>query len=272
MEVYRTCHFGKAADNLFVTQSTVSARIRQLELELGVSLFYRDRNNIQLTPAGRKFLKHVESILNIWNRARFDINIQEEGKIPFVIGAVSSLWDIFLLKLLASIRIEFPELSIIGEALSTDSLIRQLLDQSIDVGFTYDFPQTNELSIQEFFSFNLIMVSSHKNISVQQAFESGYIYVNWGTSFMVIHTKNFPEITVPDLSLNMGHTALEYIRNYGGSAYFPEPMVRDDLQKGSLYKIGGAPEINRKSFVVYRENSAKKEFVEKLLSHKFQNQ
>lgn len=266
LEVYRTCHFGKAADNLFVTQSTVSARIRQLENELGVELFKRDRNNIQLTPAGNKFLKHAESILNVWNRARFDINIQEEGKLPFVIGAIPSLWDIYLVNWLGTIREKFPNLSIIGEAVSTDSLIRGLLDQSVDLGFTYDFPQMSGLVISEFLSFNLVMVTTRKSQSLENALGPGYIFVNWGTSFMDEHAKYFPDISGPDIKLNLGHVALEYIRRNGGSAYLPEPMVRDDLKRKTLYIIKDAPEINRKSFVMYQENTSRKEFVEKLVS------
>ena len=272
LEVYQTCHFGKAADNLFVTQSTVSARIHQLESELGVKLFKRDRNNIQLTTAGRKFLKHAESILNVWNRAKFDINTQEEGKTPFVIGAVPSLWDVYLINWLKMVKTNFPNLSLIGEALSTDSLIRQLLDQSVDIGFTYDFPQISGLVISEFLSFNLIMVSSQKNLSTEQAFKTGYIFVNWGTSFTDEHAKHFMDTAVPDLKLSPGHVAHEYIRRNGGSAYLPEPMVRDDLKRKTLYVVKGAPEINRKSFVMYQENAARKEFFEKLVSLNNQKQ
>ncbi|WP_351060278.1 LysR family transcriptional regulator, partial [Psychrobacter sp. TB20-MNA-CIBAN-0197] len=44
VEVVRTRHFGKAAENLYITQSAVSFRIRQLEQGLGVNLFIRQRN------------------------------------------------------------------------------------------------------------------------------------------------------------------------------------------------------------------------------------
>ena len=54
LEVSRTRHFGRAAEALYLTQSAVSFRIRQLENQLGVNLFTRHRNNIRLTPAGEK--------------------------------------------------------------------------------------------------------------------------------------------------------------------------------------------------------------------------
>ena len=52
LEIAKTRHFGHAADTLFVSQSTVSARIKTLEDVLGVNLFIRERGNIQLTVAG----------------------------------------------------------------------------------------------------------------------------------------------------------------------------------------------------------------------------
>ena len=58
VEVVRTRHFGKAAENLYITQSAVSFRIRQLEQGLGVNLFIRQRNNIQLTAPGERLLPH----------------------------------------------------------------------------------------------------------------------------------------------------------------------------------------------------------------------
>lgn len=52
LEVSKTRHFGKAAQNLYLTQSTVSFRIKQLEEQVGIELFIRERNNIMLTISG----------------------------------------------------------------------------------------------------------------------------------------------------------------------------------------------------------------------------
>ena len=93
VEVNRTRHFGQAAKNLYVTQSTVSARIRMLENRVGVPLFVRERNNIQLTAAGLKLLRYAENILTTWLRACQEISVEDEKLIPFVAGANPSLWD-----------------------------------------------------------------------------------------------------------------------------------------------------------------------------------
>ena len=63
LEVAKTRHFGDAADNLYLTQSAVSSRIKQLESALGVRIFTRQRNNILLTPAGERLLPHAENLL-----------------------------------------------------------------------------------------------------------------------------------------------------------------------------------------------------------------
>ena len=88
LEVNRTRHFGRAADNLFITQSAVSARIQQLEERLGVRLFTRSRNNIQLTPQGRKLVRFAETITNVWNRARLEVAVEDETQIALSTGAI----------------------------------------------------------------------------------------------------------------------------------------------------------------------------------------
>ena len=49
-------NFSVAAKHLFITQSTLSQQIKQLEYELGFELFLRNSRHIQLTEAGEEFL------------------------------------------------------------------------------------------------------------------------------------------------------------------------------------------------------------------------
>ena len=272
IEVYRTRHFGKAADNLFVTQSTVSARVRQLEEALGVQLFYRDRNNIQLTPPGQRFLKHAESILNTWNRARFDIDLSEDTKTRLIIGGEPSLWDLYLGEWLLKIRKNLPHIVLAAEAVSTESMVRQLVDRTIDLGFTCEFPQIRNITISESFAFELVMISTKQGLGPDQAIQSGYVYVDWGTSFANQHAKFFAEAPAPDIRTGLGHLALGFIKKNGGSAYLPEPMIRDDLLKDQLYLVNDAPVIHHKSFVLFHEDSDRRDLIEEVISWNTRNE
>ena len=138
MEVSRTRHFGRAADALFLSQSAVSARIRQLEESVGVALLTRDRNNIQLTPAGQRLLIYAETILNTWNRARQEIAIEEESRIPLSVSAIPSLWDVVLQDWVHWMRRHLPDMALQAEADSADTLQRKLREGMIDLAFLFD--------------------------------------------------------------------------------------------------------------------------------------
>ena len=56
-------HFSKAAENCFVTQSTLSTAIRELEQHLGVMIFERNRKSVLITPVGEKLLAQARTIL-----------------------------------------------------------------------------------------------------------------------------------------------------------------------------------------------------------------
>ena len=95
LEVSRTRHFGRAAESLYLTQSAVSFRIRQLENQLGVNLFTRHRNNIRLTAAGEKLLPYAETLMSTWQAARKEVAHTSRHN-EFSIGASASLWECML--------------------------------------------------------------------------------------------------------------------------------------------------------------------------------
>lgn len=56
-------HFSKAAETCFVTQSTLSTAIRELEQQLGVMIFERNRKSVLITPVGERLLAQARTIL-----------------------------------------------------------------------------------------------------------------------------------------------------------------------------------------------------------------
>jgi len=266
IEVCRTCHFGKAAENLFITQSAVSARVRQLEKEIGVQLFVRDRNNIRPTPAGEKLVFHAENILNIWNRVKTEIAIEDENKIPLSIGAVSSLWDIYLNKWLAKITSENESIVLTCQLLSSDLINQKISNNTLDVGFTYNPPHEEHIKIIKLLPIKFTMVSSRQGVTSGEAVSKDYIFVDLGTSFSAAHSEHFQNIPSPLIRTDLGRIARSFIKKNGGSAYLPESVVRRDLANNKLYLVDDAPIIERDAYIIRSKKNERGNSIDQIFS------
>ena len=266
LEIHKTRHFGQAADNLFITQSAVSARIRQLEEEMGVKLFTRDRNNIRPTSAGIKLIQHAENILSTWNKIKSDISIDEENKISLSIGSVSSLWDIYLNQWLVKFTESNDNIVLNCHALNADAIDQKISNHTLDFGFTYSAPQDDYVTILKTLPIEFIMVSSEKNLTAMQAVAENYLYVNWGTSFSAAHNKYFIDIPTPLMRIDVGRVAKSFIRRRGGTAYLPKRMVKRDIENGRLYTVDNAPKIKRNAYVIYNKLNERCESLAKIIN------
>jgi DNA-binding transcriptional LysR family regulator len=265
LEVHRSRHFGRAAKNLFISQSAVSARIKQLEDELGIRLFTRDRNNIELTTAGKRFLVYAENILNTWNKARQEIAIPEGVDTLLSVAALPSIWDIFLENWLAWVYKNNATTALQANVMRPDSLLRNLLDGTLDLGFVFDPPKTPQLLVKELIPVPLVMVSSEAGMCADEAVMQKYIFVDWGTSFGMAHARRYPDMPPPMLRAGVGRIALGFLGNCGGSAYLPEAMVSEQLGT-SLFIVEDAPVIHKDAYALYLQTSNKRETIENVLT------
>lgn len=266
LEVNRTRHFGKASENLFVTQSTVSSRIKLLEEAVGTALFTRTRNDIQLTAAGQRLIKHAESMLTIWNQARQQIAIDDGDKVPLTIAGMPSLWDIALQNWLHKIYAKYPQLALTTETISNEAANRRLMDGTLDIAFTFEPVQLTGIQSTEVLRVPLVMVSTKPDLDVTSAIKQDYVLVDWGTTFASIHAREFTEMSTPVLRTCLGRQALEFILECGGTAYLAEPMMSAYVQEGRLHKVSGAPVIERAAYACFTAVSEKQALIIKLLS------
>ncbi|EXI72176.1 MAG TPA: transcriptional regulator GcvA [Candidatus Accumulibacter phosphatis] len=124
--------FVKAADELCVTQSAVSHRIRQLEDDLGVRLFLRLNRNIVLTPPGERYLAGIRAALADIERATHAIarSVRHELRVS-VAPAIGSKW---LVSRLADFQRQHPDIDLI---LSTSTQLGIIRSGEVDVGVRY---------------------------------------------------------------------------------------------------------------------------------------
>lgn len=266
LEVSKTRHFGRAALNLFLSQSAVSSRIKALEDQLGTPLFVRNRNDIQLTPAGNRLLSHAEDILAAWGRAKHDVAIEEEMNTSLAIAATPSLWDIALQEWLHALHQSQPDIAVHGEVLDTEVIMRHLMEGTLDLGFTFEPPQLPQIEVIQIATIPLVMVSSEANLNSRKAVAQNYVLVDWGLAFAIAHARHFPDLHSPAIRLPLGRIAQDYLLNCGGSAYLAESTAESAIAEGKLFRVKEAPVIERPAFALYSVGRAPSESVQTALS------
>ena len=88
LEIYRCGSMNKAAQNLFVSQSAVSNAIRELEEELGVTIFHRSNRGISLTDDGRELVAQITPIVERSRKiTRYYSERQAENRVKLSIAS-----------------------------------------------------------------------------------------------------------------------------------------------------------------------------------------
>lgn len=265
MEVSRTRHFGRAAENLYLTQSAVSFRIRQLEGLLGVELFSRQRNNIQLTAAGEKLMPLAENSVRLEQKIRQEIATVDGQRQQFSLGATPNVWDALLQPHINEIIESLEQINLTAWSHSSSTLARQILERSLDLAFTFDAPKVDDLTSVEVVQLPLYLVSCKRYEHWHQAVEENYVMVDWGSSFTSQHAQQVKMQKAPLLQTNSGRIALDCILANQGAAYMPLPLVQSHLDK-ELYLVQAAPVLTHKVFASFHVTSGREELIYKTIN------
>lgn len=257
LEVAKTRHFGHAAENLYVTQSAVSSRIKQLEETIGVEVFTRQRNNILLTPAGERLLSHAENLLASWQLAVQEVGVPRKQNMQLALGGTSNLWDTFLQSVLPKLASQFPNLYIRTEINQSQHLIRSLLGGRVDIFAVLDAPTNIDIESKIIGQIELIMVCNMPDKSLEDIPSFGHVFVDWGTTFNLQQARLFPEPVAPILHTGQSHIALEFILSHQGAAYLPRALVEPYLCEGHLFQINDALEMFQDVYLVYTSDADK---------------
>lgn len=79
LDIVRSGSLVGTAERLHVTQTTVTARVKNLESQLGCQLFVRNRAGASLTPEGERFVTYATQIVQLWENAKYDVPLHCGG-------------------------------------------------------------------------------------------------------------------------------------------------------------------------------------------------
>lgn len=258
LEVSRTRHFGRAAEALYLTQSAVSFRIRQLENQLGVSLFTRHRNNIRLTSAGERLLPYAESLMNTWLMAKKEVShTQQQHELS--IGASASLWEACLTPWLQTLYQNLDGLHLEARIAQRQQLVKQLHERQLDLLITTESPKMDELTSHQIGHISLSLFRSRKS---ERKEKYDYIKLEWGADFHQHETYLVGADDVPVLTTTSAHLTRQLLHTTGACAFLPDVWA---TEYSDLQSIPEAAMAVRPLYAVWLLNSDQQAHIHQLI-------
>jgi len=136
IEVARQKSFSRAAENIFLTQPTVSAHVKALENEIGTPLLDRSKRDLQLTEAGTILFQHAQQLLSIKETALSSIQKEYQIVQGHLEIAASSVPGAYLLPhLMLSFFRECPQVTFSVLLRDTKQVLQYINDFTYDLGF-----------------------------------------------------------------------------------------------------------------------------------------
>jgi len=241
LAIAREGSFIAAAEQLHVTQTTVTARMQNLENMLACALFVRNRSGAHLTANGRHFMPYAQQIVQLWEASRRDLPLPDRPRGNLRLGCESSLWNPLMSDWLVAIQAQMPDLAVQTTVADHVQLNEQLKAGTLDLVLVHQPEYAAGLQIEHLLDEKLVMVTTPGE-------DLQYLYVDWGEGFRNQHDAVLPHLAHSHLRFDLGPLALQFMLTAGGRGYFRTRVVNKHLQAGRLHAVADTPEF---SYPVY---------------------
>lgn len=254
----------KAAEALYLSQPTVTARIKTLERDLGIELFLRKGRSLRLSEEGKAFIPYAEKILFTYHQGKKLLK-KEDNPEEIVIGANIITSQYFIPFALPFLKKANPQLRFKFFSAPNEVLLDKLLQKQVDIAFMKDIThrgiQKHELLYN---SVRLVVYPGHsfqfqENVSVQQLaiepmvfFECGAF--NWNRVHKLFEVANVN----PRIEFLVDHleVAKSIILSKNGIGFLPYLCIKEELERGNLIEIDVSHilQINQHIFATHLNN------------------
>jgi DNA-binding transcriptional LysR family regulator len=140
----------KAAQELRMSQPSLSKLLKGLEENYKITLFTRTGKGIELTDEGVDFLRHVEPILEQFQilEERFSAKLERKSASPLRVGGTYALSSSILSSLLAIFKKRFPDVEVVLRSNTAGILEQMILKGQLDLALTSILPRSPELTAE----------------------------------------------------------------------------------------------------------------------------
>lgn len=149
--------FTQAASKLFISQSTISTHIRQLETALNTKLILRTTKSLQITPKGRELYEYAQNILELKERMLQACSIESQRIIHLGASTIPSAY--ILPKLLADFGKLHPDIYFIIHQSDSQGIISGLKDGLFNLGFIGMSCEDSDFCCQPFCKDRMVLIT-----------------------------------------------------------------------------------------------------------------
>ena len=279
VKLYELQHFGKAAEACFVSQSTLSAGISDLEEKLGRVLIERDRQSMVFTPTGVELVRQAEEILNAVNQ--FVATAEKAGQFfegTLRLGVIPTIAPYVLPAYLEILSKEFPKLKVLVREDLSDPLLDRLRAGELDlliIALPYPSESVECLELftdrlQLVYNKNSIYKEYIQNDSLTNLPDNSVLLLEDGHCLKahIINTCHlFSKKQINDFSTNSLASIVEMVQYDMGVSFIPCMAIKNGILDGTDITAHNNPlkeEAHREIGLVWRESSPFREEYKKL--------
>lgn len=238
--------FNKAAEVLYISQPTVTARIQSLERELDCRVFDRLGKQISLTDKGKQFLPYAQQILQIYQNGKYQV--QAKGHIPneLRIGSTVSVSNYLMPHLMLHLKRRYPHITIKLTTASTEVLIDKLKSKELDLAF---IRKVVNPAIQAFpfceDPISLYVEKGHRLAkaqctSLEDIRQETLVFFECGSlDWMRLH-RVFESMEQPpkiEYQVDNLETAKKLVLKKAGICFLPALSVQEEVAAGTLVRV-----------------------------------
>jgi len=258
----KTRNYTRAADQLFVAQSTVTNRINELERELEFSLFTRTNRSVELTVKGEQFRVYAEKMMELTENSLAEISEVQKYDHYLRIGSADSIYEGHLAELIREHRRTHPKDYLKISIGLTDHLLEQVQNDLLDVVFTYLPMKKNSFHCELYKQDQLVLVTRSRNrkykdgITEAQLLEEKYLMCNFALQDVGQYIRKlFPKYHQFELEIDDCMKIVPFLMDRDNYTFLPKDMAEHYLEKGKLREVPlidfSTPVIN--SYIIYKK-------------------
>ncbi|WP_010097391.1 LysR family transcriptional regulator [Ornithinibacillus scapharcae] len=258
-------NFTRTAEEMNVVQSTITARIKLLEEEIGEELFTRKTRHVEITNAGTAFLPYAIRTLEIMSDGIKTVRIQSKFSNNLVIGGMNSLWETPILDRIHTYQTTNANTSFRLITGHSKDIVEKIQYGLIDVGFVYTPPTSAYFKVYKVREERIVLVGEPRLVNELASVNSKnlranpFIHYNWGNEFsdwfeMEVGKHETMRYRVDDVGV-----ALRLLLK-GEGIGFMLASIKDKYERdGLISKVSFTPTTEVPKRSVYMVTSSRKE-------------